>query len=1505
MASKRGRRWFKGLIIAAVCLIVIPVLIFGGVLIALTYPSVQQKAVTAAARILTEKTGIPVSVGKFSVGLPANVLLGDVFVGDAQNDTLAFIGCLDARIDISALPDSIAVNSLDLSGVVAHTGELIPSLRIDGRIGRLSAGVQSFGFNNLYFPITDAVLEDADIALELIDEAADEDAPADTSATAIAIDLQALSLKNVRFSLEPMGLKLDVGQAETSTLVDLEAMCFTVRNLDIADTDFSIAGFDISVGRLSGDALVDMGNDIIRSGSMFVSIPQMDAQATLSNTSLDLKKMLVSTTAKAKYAGSDIMLDADYDIDDEVFSAGVDLGRTDLAAILGMAGNEIVVAGHLDVSGRGLDPMNYKMVADVRAQLDSCRYNTIDVSGIRLEANLDRDSLSVAVASPVHYRDSSMLASLTHDSRLSINDFLGALPHLDFETRIADVNLMTADDSLDVSGMDVRFKTHENLTDAAVSMPGINLSADLALHALEIPGLIPSFSDGKISLAQIDSVVASIPKINIDLAVEQDNPFRSLLQKNGLDMNKLTASLHSLDASRKLLVSLRTPALEGEYSIPAINADLDAVLVDCDPGIRLDGELKLADLVYDGKNFGDRKVTLDIMPDKNAPEHLIAHAVLDDIPLQLAEQFVELPPEIDIQGEIRARATVSGLPDRIEIFAGVTPVGVTADYKPYDVRLSLGEQEITMENNRVNLNGLRLFAADSTFVSMDGGIDLETMQLDVKLKSDSFEPVKLPQDGPIPVYGRLLAGIDGTVTGPVDSLLAKVDVSILPQTDITYPIDEKNLAQVYPAGTVKVGYGLQTGLDLGGQIDIPKGKIFFSPKIYPMMPFNVDAGSCIKFNGDLNSTIIAISASQGSKSTYKPVGEASRMVDFVTGVKVGGTLDKIEIGFYLDAPKDAAIHKELAEMPEENREGLAAVLLATGMYASESNEAVQMGGYALSSILQSRLNAAASNKLGGKINLDFGVAKGRHGRGVETTDYVLNISKSFFDDKLNVMLGGSVSDNVEVNRNSTSLINNLSAEYKLDRDGALKARLFSMKDFNNIVDGELGKSGVGVLYDRTFEVGSDSLDRSLDLKVEGNIVYRTNNQLGPDAAVSLSKVNLFKRGDVFTTKVRGAYYWNLNRRQKLDPARNDTYILGADFALDFPYLQLGDRAQKYSGQTLYRLGYLNEIISGDYGMHKLYGGVNYSIRQNKYVTHTFSPLYLSVVLADGDSDKLSEKMDLNDLYKLFTGNEFVPSAGYSFSYNDYRNNDRVVNTALDIRVKESANLISGIMAAFGRDFNEKNKTLFGVNYDQFVKLQFELRNKFKLSEKLELATRAMAGAVINYGNSVVSPLSESYSIGGPNSLRAFLPRSIGPGDFHNEVYSAQVFHTGDMKLELNAELRFPIFWKVNGAVFVDAGNVWNQEDPKSYMTEEEIEAVIKGFNMPRMYASHFDPDTFLKQIALGTGAGLRLDYESIVIRLDLGIAIHAPFDTGRTGYYNIPNLWRNGMILNFGIGYPF
>ena len=162
-----------------------------------------------------------------------------------------------------------------------------------------------------------------------------------------------------------------------------------------------------------------------------------------------------------------------------------------------------------------------------------------------------------------------------------------------------------------------------------------------------------------------------------------------------------------------------------------------------------------------------------------------------------------------------------------------------------------------------------------------------------------------------------------------------------------------------------------------------------------------------------------------------------------------------------------------------------------------------------------------------------------------------------------------------------------------------------------------------------------------------------------------------------------------------------------------------------------------------------------------------------------------------------------------------------------------------------------------------------------------------AGVIWAYGNSERAPYSEQFYVGGANSIRAFAVRSIGPGKYVAPTTTyAYLDQTGDIKLEANLEYRFNLFGSLYGATFLDAGNIW---------------LLKKDETRPD---SEFKPTTFFKQLATGTGVGLRYDLEFLVLRFDLGVALHVPYDTGKSGYYNIPK-FRDGLGFHFAIGYPF
>jgi outer membrane protein assembly factor BamA len=164
-----------------------------------------------------------------------------------------------------------------------------------------------------------------------------------------------------------------------------------------------------------------------------------------------------------------------------------------------------------------------------------------------------------------------------------------------------------------------------------------------------------------------------------------------------------------------------------------------------------------------------------------------------------------------------------------------------------------------------------------------------------------------------------------------------------------------------------------------------------------------------------------------------------------------------------------------------------------------------------------------------------------------------------------------------------------------------------------------------------------------------------------------------------------------------------------------------------------------------------------------------------------------------------------------------------------------------------------------------------------------------AGIILNYGNSAGNPYTEKFYAGGANSVRAFSLRSFGPGSYDMDELGKWefLFRMGDMKLLGNLELRSRLFGNLYGALFLDAGNVWSVDSSE----DADEGTTFKLKNLP-------------EQLAVGTGVGLRYDLDFFVIRLDWGIGIHLPYDTGKSGFYNIPK-FRDGQALHLAIGYPF
>ena len=195
--------------------------------------------------------------------------------------------------------------------------------------------------------------------------------------------------------------------------------------------------------------------------------------------------------------------------------------------------------------------------------------------------------------------------------------------------------------------------------------------------------------------------------------------------------------------------------------------------------------------------------------------------------------------------------------------------------------------------------------------------------------------------------------------------------------------------------------------------------------------------------------------------------------------------------------------------------------------------------------------------------------------------------------------------------------------------------------------------------------------------------------------------------------------------------------------------------------------------------------------------------------------------------------------------------------------------------------------MFNIAYAQYLKGDFDISKSFRFDDRNSLALHFGVGVAYPYGNSTILPYEKRYFSGGANSVRGWSVRELGPGRFTGGDGRIDFINqTGDIKFEANLEYRFPILGDLHGATFLDAGNVWLLRYDKSRP------------------GGQLKWGRFLKDLALGTGIGLRYDLTFLVIRLDWGIGLHVPYDTGKKGYYNIPD-FKDGMGVHLAIGYPF
>ena len=451
--------------------------------------------------------------------------------------------------------------------------------------------------------------------------------------------------------------------------------------------------------------------------------------------------------------------------------------------------------------------------------------------------------------------------------------------------------------------------------------------------------------------------------------------------------------------------------------------------------------------------------------------------------------------------------------------------------------------------------------------------------------------------------------------------------------------------------------------------------------------------------------------------------------------------------------------------------------------------------------------------------------------------------------------------------------------YSSDLVNQTYARLSALRVFSSV---NIGMSQVDTnLVDCSISVSQSKL-QGIKVNLEGST--NSSGLFGISPQVSYYHKNIFRGGEWLNLSFMGNFQFKFK-----DDVRSNEFGVSAGLSFPkffpLPYRYFTGTVPRTDVNISYnyqeRPEYTRNIISTSYGYN---GNVG-----NKFYYQAY-PLQLNVVrLFDLDPefyDDLADDPFLRNAYQ----NHFDLGSGLTLYYTTNAESipkESYFYTRFQFDI--AGNMLSLFNPLMKKDANGSG-TIWNTPYSQFVRSEITLGKTwiFGRNNGQSIATRLLAGAGYAYGNSSALPFEKHFYGGGANSLRGWQARTVGPGTSPMDKSFVIPNQTGDMKLEANIEYRFDMFWKVAGAVFADAGNIWTLNTDG---TQSSNEAMFKW-------------NTFSESIAANWGLGLRLNFGFMLLRVDMGMKVHDPV---RENKWVSPDQWlkKDGYALHFGVGYPF
>ncbi len=503
-------------------------------------------------------------------------------------------------------------------------------------------------------------------------------------------------------------------------------------------------------------------------------------------------------------------------------------------------------------------------------------------------------------------------------------------------------------------------------------------------------------------------------------------------------------------------------------------------------------------------------------------DRLDAVFAVDKIPLEMANGFI--PDQImGLKGYGDGALTIVGPLDALEINGTLDLDSAYVYSVPYGVELRLDDRPVTINHSRLVLDNFNMYSHNDEPLVIDGSVDfadVEHMRVEMKMHARNFLLIDAKENRRSEAYGKCYVNIDATARGALEAMQIRGSLDVLGTTNLTYilrdaPITTENQmeglvefvdfanndqsldgdeaaaantptgsiycdftinintgARVFCAlNTIKTNYVDIVGggtmrmiyendeIKLTGRYTVTEGEMKYALPIIPLKTFTIAEGSYVEFTGDVLNPTLNITATEQTRASATVDG-VTQTVTFNCGVKISQTLSNMGLEFLIAAPENNSLNSELQSMSTEERNKIAVTMLTTGMYLSDNNLSSFSMNSALTSFLQNEINNISGNALR-TLDLEVGLDNSTDAAGQLHTDYTFKFAKRFWNNRMQVVIGGKVSS---TSASADNLFDNVALEYRLDSNSTTKLRTFYDRQTYDYLEGYVGQYGVGVVW---------------------------------------------------------------------------------------------------------------------------------------------------------------------------------------------------------------------------------------------------------------------------------------------------------------------------------------------------------------------------------------------------------------------------------------------------------